>query len=110
MEVVNQSKKTILATDLKLCNSVLDKFLGLLRKSNPRSLMFKTRLGMHTLLMKENIDILVLDKSNKVVKIGESIEPNQFFFWNPKYGLVLELPEGTIKQTKTEIGDVLVIS
>lgn len=82
---------------------------GLLKKSNPRSLLFKTRFGIHTLGLKKAIDIIILDNNFRVVKLGISVKPNQFFFWNPKFSLVLELPEGTIKKTKTQIGDIVKI-
>lgn len=97
-----------MAEKAKECTSLLDKSLGLFVKSNPRCLMFKTRFGIHTLFLKETIDVLVLDKKGKVVKMGNSLRPNSFFFWNPKYNLVIEFPEGTIKKTETDLGDLIV--
>lgn len=107
MVVLNTLKKTIVTSDLKEARSFLDKSFGLLKQSNPRSLLFKTRFGIHTFGLKFNIDVLVLDKGLKIVKLKQSLKPNQFFFWSPKYNLVIELPEGSIDKSQTKIGDQL---
>ncbi len=107
MVVLNITRKTTVTQDLKEAKSFIDKFLGLLRKSNQRSLLFKTRFGIHTFCLKESIDVVVLDYKYNVVKLGESIKPNSLFFWNPKYNLVLEFSKGSIKKSNTKIGDSL---
>lgn len=107
MVLKNVTKNTILAKDLKEAKSALDLTLGLLRKSNPRSLLFRTNLGIHTFGLKEAIDVLVLDGNFRVVKLKQNLKPDFLFFWNPKYNLVLELPVGTIKKSKTTILDLI---
>lgn len=106
MKIINLSKKIIIAENIKEAETLSDKILGLLKKTNPRSLIFKTRFGIHTFFLKESIDVIILDKDLKVVKL-KSLEPNKLFFWNPKYNLVLELPKGTVQETFTKIGDTL---
>lgn len=107
MRLLNQGKRTILSKDLKFCSSLSDQLLGLLKRSNPKSLLFRTRFGIHTFFLKEPIDVIVLDKGFKVVKLGDSVKPNRFFFWNPKHNLVIELPGGVIRATKTTVGDLI---
>jgi len=70
-------------------------------------MLFRTRFGIHTIGMKYAIDVLILDKKNKVVAIKKNLEPNKIFLWNPAFNTVLELPAGTINKTKTEIKDLL---
>ncbi|MEK7581320.1 MAG: DUF192 domain-containing protein [Patescibacteria group bacterium] len=106
MTLKNITKKTLLSTNLKEARSTTDKILGLLRKSNPRSLMFKTRFGIHTFLLKSAIDVLILDSQNKVVSV-KSLKPNRIFIYNPMHSLVIELPTGTIQKSKTQKGDKL---
>lgn len=65
---------------------------GLLGTTKAYPLLLKTRWGIHTFGMKYAIDVVILDKENKVVKIKENLKPNYFFVWNPKYNKVLELP------------------
>lgn len=108
MVLYSQSRKVVITNELKIAKSILDKFFGLLIKSNPSSLLFKTRFGIHTFFLKKPIDVLVLSSSNKVVK-AKTVKPNSIFVYNPKYATVIELPQNTIKKTKTEIGDNLVL-
>ncbi len=91
--------------DLKEAKSFTNRFLGLLRPSNPRSLLFRTRFGIHTFGLSVPIDVIVLDSKFRVVKLQSSLKPNQLFFWNPKYDTVIELPEGSIKKSDIKIGD-----
>ena len=57
--------------------------------------------------MHENIDILILDDDNKVVSLKRSLKPQRFFTWKPKYSKVIELPDGSIIKSQTEIGDLI---
>ena len=107
MVLKNTSKNTILSKDLKEVTGFLDQLLGLIRKSNPRSLLFRSRFGIHTFFLKEPIDIVVLDHNFRVVKLKENLKPFRIFFWNPKYKYVLELPGGIIKKTKLTKHDKL---
>lgn len=107
MILKNLSKKTIITTDLKEVTSLEDRVFGLLKRSNPRSLLFKTRFGLHTFGLKEPIDVLVLNDNLKVVKIRQNLKPNQLFFWHPLFATVVELPADSIANTETEIGDQL---
>jgi len=104
--VKNLTRKTIISKDLKEAKTLEDQVLGLLKKSNPRSLLFKISTGIHTFGLKQEIDVMVLDSSQKVVKQAV-IKPNSVFFWNPKYGLILELPQGTIQKSKTKLSDLI---
>lgn len=106
MIVKNLTQKTIISKDLKEAGSIFDNLSGLLKKSNPRSLLLKTRLGIHTFGLKTVIDIIVLDRNNRVAKLAV-VKPNSIFFWNPKYNLVLELPKGAIKKSKTKFNDLV---
>jgi uncharacterized protein len=100
----------IITKDLKIAESFIDNALGLLLKSNPRFMLFKTGFGIHTFFMREEIDVVVLDSKNKVVKIKKSLKPNSVFFWNPKYTQVIELPKGKIAQFSINISDSLAVS
>ncbi|HBL52403.1 MAG: hypothetical protein A3D24_04440 [Candidatus Blackburnbacteria bacterium RIFCSPHIGHO2_02_FULL_39_13] len=107
MKIFNRTKKTTISTNAKLLTSFFDKSIGLLKKENPKCLVFKTRFGIHTLGLVSPIDVAILDNCNKVVKLRILVKPNRIFLWNPKYSQVVELPENTIKISKTEIGDLI---
>lgn len=107
MILKNITRKTVLAVDIKKTSSLVDKNLGLLKKSNPRSLFFETRFGIHTFFMGKAIDVLVLDRNYVVKVVKESLMPNNIFFYSPRFPLVIELPVGTIGKSKTRVGDRL---
>ena len=61
-------------------------------------MLFKTRFGIYTFFLREPIDVVVLDRSFKVVKLKEDLKPNKLFFWNPVYPYIIELPQGHIRK------------
>ncbi len=109
MILKNFSNGKIICKDLKIASSFADRMFGLLIKKNPGSLLFNTRFGIHTFFLKEPIDILILDKNFKVVKIKQSLKPNRLFFWDPKYYLVIELPRGAITKSNIRQDQTLLI-
>lgn len=87
----------------------MDRMFGLLITDNPRNLLFKTRFGIHTFFLKDPIDILILNQEFKIVKIKKDLKPNKFFFWNPKFNLILELKTRTIEKLKLKKDQLVVI-
>src|SRR4030042_4553690 len=88
-------------------NNILNKIQGLIGKSKPEALLLQTRFGIHTWGVKFPIDIAILDKNNKVVKIRKNLSPNSFFFWNPRFKRVLELPQNTVSKKGIKINSYL---
>ena len=109
MKVVNKTKKTTIAEKVIIPESLLDQSLGLLKYQTPVAMLLKTHFGIHTFRMKYAIDVLILNKKYRVVVIKENLEPNKIFIWNFNYEIVLELPAGTIKKTKTEKNDIILL-
>ncbi len=107
MRVLNITKKTTLALNCKQATTLMELVFGLHWLSNPPELLFKTRLGIHTLMLRKPIDIVILGNSLRVVSLKANLQPNRVLFWNPRYQWVLELPVNAIKNSKTEIGDQL---
>lgn len=104
MTLKNVSKKTIISNGIKFPDGLIDNFLGMILRKNQRGLIFDTRFGIHTFFLNRPIDVLVLDRE-RVVDLKENLKPYQIFIWNPKYNIVVETPNGSIKKSKTEIGD-----
>jgi uncharacterized membrane protein (UPF0127 family) len=62
---------------------------------------------IHTMLMSMDIDVLFVDKDNRVCEVRRKLKP-----WNPlvrcaQASAVIELPAGAIDKTNTELGDIL---
>ena len=107
--ITNVTKNTLMAENFAN-KSGLSKIRGLIFDKKAKAIMFRTRFGIHTFFMHRSIDLIVLDNKYKVVFLKESIKPNKIVLWNPKFNLIIELPDNSIKQSKTTIGDLLKIS
>lgn len=84
-----------------------EKIIGLIGKQSPYPLLIETRCGIHTFGVTFPIDVLIVDNNYVVMAIYHHMKPNRIFFWNPKYKLVIELPDQTIRNEKIKLGDPL---
>ncbi|HEY1985218.1 MAG TPA: DUF192 domain-containing protein [Terracidiphilus sp.] len=110
--VANSNRNTLLATRLEVANT------GELRR---KGLLGRTRLAagdglwivpcesVHTFFMRFPIDLIYLDRDHQVRKLRHEVVP-----WRMSACLsahsVLELPPGSIRDSKTEVGDRLIFS
>jgi uncharacterized protein len=99
ISIVNSTRAKVLAKDAVYLKSIINKSMGLIGQQKSKPLIFKTRFGIHTFFLKFPIDVLIMDKNMKVVKVKRSLKPNRFLFWNPLHDLVIELPERASNNT-----------
>lgn len=109
MELINQSRNIIISKQAKIASSFFDRLFGLLNPNNPRYLILNTRFGIHTFFMNTPIDVILLDKHRKVVKMKENLSPNRLFLYWPQYSIVIEMPKNTIKKCQIDINDKISI-
>lgn len=107
MKLINQTNQKTISSSLKIAKSLLESTLGLLNQEKGVAMLFITRFGIHTFLMKYPIDILILDDKYKIMQIKRLLKPNRLFFWNPNYTKIIELPSQ--KNLPVKIGDILKI-
>ncbi len=93
---------------VKTLKSFREKIKGLMFSNKAYPVLIEARFGIHTFFLKFPIDVLILDKSNKVVRI-KKLKPNRILIWNPKYAQVIELPSGRITEKQIKIGDLVTI-
>jgi uncharacterized protein len=103
--ILNNTQKTVLAKHFSFKKG-FGKITGLLGKNEAETIVFKTRFGIHTFFLRFPIDLIVLDNEG-VVKTAKTVRPNKIVFWNIKFKIVIELPFGTLRKTKTKVGDVI---
>ena len=107
----NYSKKKVIANKCSRVSSIWGKTMGLMFKKKPESLAFvfskETFVPLHTFFMKFPIDVLFLNEDWEVVELVEELKPYRYYRPKKKAMFVVELPEGSILKSKTEIGDVL---
>jgi len=110
MLIKNITKNKIIEHNAKLCDDELSKFIGLMfSKRRDRALILKFNkekiISLHMLFVFYAIDVLFLDKNKIVVDKKESFKPFTLYKSKKKAIYAIELPKGTIKKSKTEIGD-----
>jgi len=108
--IKNITKNTIISKDFKLLKNFWNKSKGLINSKTPETVVFYTRFGIHTFGVKYPIDVIITDNKFRVVAIKVNLQPNRVFLWNPKGNLVIELENGTVTKSKTEINDLLEIN
>jgi len=60
---------------------------------------------LHMFFVFYPIDVLFLDKNKIVVEKKENFRPFTFYTPRKKAKYIIEIPNGIIKKTKTELGD-----
>ena len=110
MIVYNASKNTLVVENLKIAKNIWERFRGLLglkRLEEGEGFLIPSCQGIHTFGMTYPIDVLYLDKEDRVIKLLKSCRPNLIgpVIWKTKS--VLELPQGAIEQSCTDFGDIL---
>jgi uncharacterized membrane protein (UPF0127 family) len=111
--VINLSKKTWLATKVRKADNFITRLVGLLKRKHlgPEEALWLTpSKGIHTIGMKFPIDVVFLNGKNKVVSIIPAMAPQRVSWFRFAAYSVLELPDGTIRKSHTEVGDELEIS
>ena len=108
--IKNITKNKILAKNKRFLNTEFQKFMGVMfAKKLNKGLIFVFRkeklISLHMFFVFYPIDALFLDKKKKVVQLKESFKPFRALISKKPAKYVLELPEGTIKKSKTAVGD-----
>lgn len=87
----------------KICTNIKDRFLGLMFKKEIIPMYFPKCNSIHTFFMKQNIDVVMMNKDNKVIAIYQNIPKNKIIINHKAYN-TLELP---VYQYNIKIGDIL---
>ena len=107
MHIKNTTKKTLISKNAKPCRNIYSKTIGLMF-SIEKSLIFiferEKIVPLHMFFVFYPIDVLFLDKNKIVVEIKENFKPFTFYTPRKKARYIIEVPDGIIKKTKTEIG------
>lgn len=112
LQVLNATRGTRLATRLEAATTSATRRKGLLGRnglSAGEGLWIAPCESVHTFFMRFPIDLVYLDRQLRVKKVRHSVGP-----WRMSACLsahsILELPAGTIRETRTERGDTVEIA
>jgi len=108
VKVTNLRNGREISNNLAVANSLLKRMKGLLGKTEMKAgeaLLIKPCMSIHTFFMRFPIDIIFLNKRNKVIALIKNLKPNRLTRLYPSAASVLELPAGTLNTTDTRVGD-----
>jgi uncharacterized protein len=106
----NVTRQAFLATRLRVASTHYERLLGLIGTS-PASFQDGSGLwivpchGVHTIAMRYPIDVLYLDKDNRVIRIADNVRPWRMTPVIVESATVIELPAHTAWNTGTKVGD-----
>lgn len=109
LEVVNRTRGAVLASRLEVATSGYRRNRGLLGRDGLNAgegLWIIPCESVHTFFMRFPIDLVYLDRKNKVRKVRSAVGPWRISACLSAHS-ILELPAGTIRRTQTEAGDTL---
>jgi uncharacterized protein len=106
----NRTRTTYLATELLIARTHWSRFRGLMATDAARfrrgqGLWIVPCHGVHTLAMRFPIDAVYLDQERIVIHIEQGLKPWRMAAIRVLATSVLELPTGTVIDTRTELGD-----
>lgn len=110
MKIINQTKNTALAQNASMACTTFERIKGLLGRKDlekGEGLVIKACNSIHTFFMQFPIDVLFLDRNNKVVRAISKMKPFRISNIYFKAVLVIELPANTIQNTSTSVGDLI---
>lgn len=111
--VINETRGTIVAQDVRLAESAWSRFWGLMGRRGlaPESgLLLRPSSSIHTAFMRFPIDVVFLDRSLKVVKVVPEMKPFRATLAFGGAHSALELNAGAAAGASVEAGDQLALT
>ncbi len=106
---INITKGVAIASELEVATSFAARSQGLLGRSGLKpdtGLLIDPCSSIHMWFMRFPIDVIFLDKKNRVVGLNRNVKP-WGMAWSWRGVKTLELPVGTIASTGTQVGDIV---
>ena len=108
--IQNSTRSAQVAEQVEVAKGMLRRGLGLMGRrgwASSDGLVLSGCNSIHTFFMRMPIDVVYLDKSNRVLRADGAVRPWRVgpIVWKAK--TVVELPAGTIERTGTKAGDLL---
>src|SRR5215471_5156388 len=106
----NRTRTTYLATELMIARTHWTRFRGLMATDGSRfrkgqGLWISPSRGVHTFAMRFPIDVVYLDRERTVIHMEADLQPWRMAAIRIQAQSVLELPIGTIRDSRTTLGD-----
>ena len=112
MQAFNVTQQRTLASVLMVADSFFRSLRGLIGTASleeGHGLWIFPCQSVHTFWMRFPIDVVFLDKDDKIIHLVENLKPYRVSKHLSKASSVIELPISTIKETGTQVGDEIQI-
>lgn len=112
MRIRNATTGEIVATDVKKANGWFERMAGLIARKRvdpSEGLWFEDCFAIHTLGMQTRIDVVFLDKEQRVLRTICSVAKNRVAIACRGAQAVVELGNGTLHECDILIGDRLIL-
>jgi uncharacterized membrane protein (UPF0127 family) len=110
VRIFNQKNSKMIGSKINVATSIIDRTKGLMFSKNMNGqdgLLIRSCNSVHTCFMHYPIDIVFLDKNEKVVKCVKNKKPWRFTLFYLRASSTLELPVGAIEQFEINDEDQL---
>jgi len=109
LRITNQTRNTVLGDLIDVADTSAKRRTGLLKHNGLKpgeGLWIVPCESVHTFFMKFPIDLVYLDRKNKVRKVRHAVKPWRMSICLTAHSII-ELPAGAAQQTGTQTGDEL---
>jgi len=110
--VANRTEQTILATRAAAARTFTQRLRGLMGKPSlppGEGLVLFGDNSIHTFFMRFPIDVLYLDAEQRVIKLQEAMPPWKIGPLVRGCRFIVELPPGTIRDSRTAVGYIIAL-
>lgn len=112
LQIFNTTQQTVIALHAEKADTFSSRMKGLLNRDllpSDEALIITQCQSIHMFFMKFPIDVIFVDRKDRVVGWVKNIKPNYLspIYWNASYAI--ELNVGVIEKSNTAIGDILEI-
>ena len=107
-KIVNLSRDITLSDNAVIADTLSARIKGLLGRKKlgeGEALVIKPCNSVHNFFMRFSIDLLFVDRQDRIVKIVQAMPPFRLSSISLNASYVIELPAGIISSTQTKIGD-----
>jgi uncharacterized protein len=113
MKILDKGKNTVLAENAVIAATFFTRMKGLLGRKGLESgqaMVIKSCASVHTFFMQFTIDVVFVDKNNRVVKTISNLGPWRFTPFYPAASYCIEFPAGTIAAKNITSGLEVIIN
>jgi uncharacterized membrane protein (UPF0127 family) len=111
LRVVNTREGQELGSRVKLADGWLSRLRGMLARPAPlpgEGMLLSPCRSVHMFGMRFPLDVAFLDAGGSVVASYPALRPGARTRWHRRAAHALELPAGTLENSGTQVGDILV--